>query len=182
MPDCEEDYHIQHAMRMFPVWKEEIKELENVSYEGLIKLYVDKVETVEGKPRCIDKDIKEMEWDELQSLACYLKLREIPLYKSGSIRAAREKAYEKYQEKVLEKRVFKTPQEIRHFKETMRRNLEALMISESEIEKRINEEIDKAFNMIENPDDPKNSYSFAKVDAIVVKDYNTPKPKKTAKV
>lgn len=185
MPDCEEEYLISHAIRMFPIWKKENKELKKVAFSGLIKLYVDKVEDVGGQPLCAGKDIKKMTWEELQSLACYLKLREIPLYRQGSLRAAQEKAYEVYQRDILEKKVFRTAQDIRVFKEQLRRNLENLMMKPSEIENKVEEAVKEGFSMLVNPNDPQNSYSFSRVASVIIKGYDIEqdeKPKKEKKV
>lgn len=182
IPNCTEEYHMTNAMRMFPIWKKDHKELKDIPFSGIIKLYIDDVEEVEGQPLCAGKDIKTMTWEELQSLACYKSLRGIPLYRSGSLRAAQEAAYESYQANVLKKRIFKQPRDVADFKETLRRNMENLMLSEDAIEERINDEMKTAFNMIVDMHNPQKSYSFAKVDSIIVEGYDVPKkPKKASK-
>jgi hypothetical protein len=168
IPDCPDEFVIQHTMRMFPIAKLSNKSLEGKSYHGLIKIYVDAVEDVEGQPDCCGKNIKDMTWEELQSLACMLNIREIPLYRQGSLRAAQEKAYEMYQGKILKKRVFRQPRDISNFKETMRRNLEAMMLTQDEIENRVREEVAKSFNMIVNPSNPNESYNFSKCEDIII--------------
>jgi len=178
MPDCPEEYILSHAMRMFPVWKNETKALDGINFDGIIKLYIDNVEEVDGEPLCVGKDIKEMTWEELQSMACYLMIREIPLYRSGALRSAQEKAYEMYQAKVLDKRVFKTAQDISRFKDDLRRNLEALMVSEQETNRRVDEAVEKGFSMLTDPHNPQNSYSFAKLPSIFIKGKKVDSPKK----
>lgn len=177
----QEEFYISHAMRMFPIWKKEKenKEFNDKPYAGLIKIYIDNVEVVEGTPACVGKDIKQMEWEELQELACYLRLREIPLYRAGSLRAAREKAYEMYQSHVLKKRIFKTPREIAMFKENIHRRMEDQMFTQQDIEERIEEEMDKAFDMTPDIHNPERGYNFSKLDPIKIKDYNPKKSKKT---
>lgn len=156
MPFCEDDYVIGHACRMFPIWLKNDKKIK-ANYEGLVKLHVDSWEEAEGKPICIGKDIKEMSWEELQSLACYKKLREIPLFKQGDLRSAREKAYERYCSAVLGKRVIKTNKELNDFK----KELSDKGISD------IEPYLAKELNMVKT-DDPSKSYNFAKLPSIVI--------------
>lgn len=197
IPDCSEEYHIPFAQRMFPIWKQskDNKKINEVPFSGLIKVYVDAAEEgVSGKPSCIGKNIKEMTWEELQDLACYLNLREIPLYRQGSLRAAQEKAYEMYKAKVEKCRVFKNAKDLTVYKETRRRDLEILINNQEEVENRIRAEIAKGFNMIVDKQNPALSYNFAALPPIVVKakdgekfdketaeDYNSEKSESDAK-
>ena len=176
-----EQYVIQHTMRMFPIAKSKNKKLEGESFHGLIKIYIDSVEDIEGIPDCCGKSLKTLTWEELQSLACMMNFREIPLFRQGSIRAAQEKAYELWQTRVLGKRLFRQAKDISQFKDSLRRNLEALMLQSNEIEERVDEEMKKAFSMIINPGNPSESYSFSKVDDIMVPAYNPITLKETKK-
>lgn len=65
-------------------------------FDTLRHCYIDKVEKVAGKPSIIGKDIKEMTWEELEELAVWKNLRQIPIYKTTDLRFAREKAYLEY--------------------------------------------------------------------------------------
>lgn len=177
IPECSDEYILSHTMRMFPIAKRANKSLEGKTFNGLIKLYIDGVETIEGSPDCCGKNIKEMTWEELQSLACLMNLREIPMYRQGAIRTAQEKAYEIYQAKVLNRRVFKQPKDIANFQDNLRRNMEAMMMTEDDIKQRIDAEMAKAFNMIVNSQNLKESYNFSKVDDIIIPAYN-PEDKK----
>jgi len=160
IPAHDWEYHIQHAMRMFPIWIENDKNFEDVNFEGIIKLRVDNVEEVDSEPTCLHKNIKELSWEDLQSLACYKKLREIPLYKKGDIRRAREKAYEKYEEIVNGKRVFKTKKQLKDFKSKME--------EQGLIEGEINRMISDALNMITDDENPEKSYNFTKLPDLYV--------------
>lgn len=173
IPNCKEDWIVPHTMRMFPIAKNTNKQLDGKSFNGLIKIYVDGVEEVEGTPDCCGKMLKTLTWEELQSLACVMYMREIPLYRQGSLRAAQEKAYELWQRDVNKRRIFRTVRDISHFKETLRRNLEALMLTNEAVEERVKEEVGKAFSMIVNPQNLQESYNFSKVDDIKIPDYTS---------
>lgn len=160
IPAGDWEWHITHATRMFPIWLKEDKRFEGVNFEGLIKIRVDEVEEVESTPICLHKDIKALNWDELQSLACYKRLRKIPMYQKGDIRRARENAYEAFEEIVNGKRIFKTPKEVSDFRKRMGEK----ELNENEIEKMISE----ALNMVEDPERPDTSYSFLKLPSIYV--------------
>lgn len=160
IPMCEEVYIKPHAMRMLPMWVREDKKLK-ANFEGAIKVYVDNYTETEGEILCIGKNIKEMSWEELQWLACYKGLREIPLYKKGDLRAAREKAYERYEEVVNGKMVIKTVQQLKSFKEEM--------AQKGRFPEEIEKMLEKSFNMIIDRDNPTKSYNFAKTPAIIVK-------------
>jgi hypothetical protein len=160
IPAHDWEWHITHAQRMFPIWVEKDKQFNGVNYEGIIKLRVDNVEEIEAEPVCLHKDIKEMTWEELMSLACYKKLRGIPHYKKGDIRFAREKAYREYEEHVNGKRVFTSPKELTDFRTKMAEK----ELSESEIEGMVR----KAFNMVVDLDRPDTSYNFVNLPPLFV--------------
>jgi len=155
------EYHIQHGQRMFPKFLEKNEKYADKNYEGLIKLYVDHVEEIDGEPECLHKDIKQMSWEELQSLACYKKLREIPLYKIGDIRKARERAYEVYTEQVEGRRVFRTVQDLQKF----RRNM---LADDKHTETEVDFLIEKSLNMVVDPERPDKSYNFANLPSLYV--------------
>ncbi|MHA1970363.1 MAG: hypothetical protein ACTSXE_00775, partial [Candidatus Thorarchaeota archaeon] len=71
LPHRNEDFFIRDAKRMFPVVQQKHKDLKKVRFEGLIRIDVDDFDDFEGKPECVGKDIKEMTWEELQSMSCY---------------------------------------------------------------------------------------------------------------
>ena len=160
IPENKWEYHTSHAQRMFPLALEKDKRYKDKNYEGLIKIYVDNVEEIEGDIICLHKNIKEMSWAELQSLACHKKLREIPLYKSGNLRTAREKAYIVYTEQINKRRVFKQVKDIKKFKEQMVED----RYSDPEIEKLVSE----ALSLIVDPENPKESYNFANLPSLYV--------------
>ena len=174
MPFCDEDYYIQFSQRLFPIYLRKDKRYNEKNYEGLIKIYIDAVEEMGGKPLCVGKDIKLMTWEELQSLSCYKKIREIPLYKIGDLRHARERAYIRYEEQVNGRRVFRTEQEIIKFKDSVTQELLRLQMNEREIELDISKRLSKALSLVVDPNNPMNSYSFMKLPPIVVAD---PEPK-----
>lgn len=161
VPFCTEEYYIGYAQRQFSVWYPTQKKYK-VNFRGLIKIRIDVAEESEGDIICIGKDIKQMDWEDLQSLALYKNLREIPYYRVGSLNAARERAYEVYEEKINGKRIFKTSVELKRFKERM----EQKEHTESEIEKMVSESL----NMIVDPERPERSYSFFKLPPMVVKE------------
>ena len=174
LPDCTEEYHISYAQRMFPIWKmqDQNKAIKKEPFAGLIKIFIDEVEEdAGGSPDCCGKDIKTMTWEELQSLACYLNLREIPLYRKGSLRGAQEKAYETYMKNIEQRKVFRTAKDISVLKERMYRNLEALELQQDEIEERVNEAIAKGFNMLVDPSTPETSYNFKTLAPVIIPDY-----------
>ena len=158
---AEYEYYIQFGTRMLPVWLAKDKRYMDTNYEGRIKVYVDDSKEVEGTPICLGKDIKEMTWEELMSLACFRKLREIPLYKDGDIRKARERAYIIYEEKINGRKILKNAQELKKFKE----KLEQAEYSEVEIEKRVGE----CLNLTQDEINPIKSYNFAKLPPMIVK-------------
>lgn len=66
--------------------------------------YVDNAEQVDIDPQefgFVGKDIKDMDYEDLQYLAACKGLVSIPHYKSGGIRSQREVAYKEYHQEVL---------------------------------------------------------------------------------
>lgn len=168
VPHTNEEFFIRDAQRMFPVYREKHPKHRTKRYEGFIRCDVDDWEEIEGTPNCCGKDIKEMTWTELQELSCLYNIREIKLYKSCGIREARENAYMHYQEKVKGRRIFKTEIEVQRFKDEQEQIGMRLGLSRLEIQERINKVMDNAFLMIKDPDNIKNSYSFAKAPEEII--------------
>jgi len=160
VPYCDEEFILSFAMRLFPMYLKINKKIK-ANFEGLIKMHKDDYEEAEGEIPCIGKDIKKMSWEEIQWLACYKRLRDIPSYKSGDIRTAREKAYEEYERIVNGKRVFKNSQQLKKFKEDL--------LEKGRFPEEIDVIVNKSFNMISDIERPDNSYNFAKLPALIVK-------------
>lgn len=80
-----------------PKFRERIKRIR--------ECYVDDLEVVDAEFSFVGKDIRAMSQEELQDLATAKDLRLIPLYKMGSEREARIKAYAAYSEEVLKEPV-----------------------------------------------------------------------------
>jgi len=171
IPACDEEYHTQHAKRMMWIVAKTDKKLEKIPFRGLIQIYVDSWEKCEGGPACLDKDVKEMDWLELQHMACCLKVREIPLYLNGSIRNAREKAYETYMKVIKKRKVLKSGKDRKIIAEKVHRRFAAELangdITNAELEFKVQDELNKAFNMIVDPNNKENSYSYARLPKLV---------------
>ncbi len=60
------------------------------------KCWVDDVKKDDREPTFAGKNIKELNWDEIQELAIAYDLNKIPLYRSCSLREARVSAYKEY--------------------------------------------------------------------------------------
>lgn len=180
IPYCDEKYFKTFAERMLPIYIKKDNRYKKKNYEGRIKIYIDKVEEFDGKPLCIGKNIKEMNWEELQSLACYLQpkardMMSIPLFRGGDLRAAREKAYELYVRHIQGRRVFKSEVDITQFKDRMFQQGMRMQMTDSEIKADINKKMENSLSMVVNPKDPKNSYKFRDLPPIVIED---PEPNK----
>lgn len=105
MPDCPEEWIKSNAInRCFVMQAEKIfkKRIESIH-----SLYVDNVEALKPKkgkdgveevlvPSCCGKNIKSLNWEELQDLAMMFCLRAVPLYRSCDLRQARVIAYREY--------------------------------------------------------------------------------------
>lgn len=100
MPDCEEDMIKSNAInRCFTRQAEKVfkKRIDSIN-----SLYVDKVvKNDKLVPSCCGKEIKTLDWDELQEFAIMYNLRGVPLFRSTDLRTARVKAYREYCEKIL---------------------------------------------------------------------------------
>ena len=162
-----EDHYLPMAMRMFPIAMRNNKNIKDKNFEGIIKLYVDTVSDANGEPLCAGKDIKEMNWEDLQSLACALRIREIPMYHQGSLRGAQEKSYELYQKIIKKRRVYKSPLDKKKVRERLQRMWKNKYDMQDELDQAIKEEMKKGFDMTINPQNKEMSYSFVKLPALV---------------
>lgn len=105
MPDCPDDWIKSNCInRCFIRMAEKVFKKR---VDSIHSLYVDSVERnykpkdgKEMKPSCCGKKIKTLTWDELQDMAIMFCLREIPLYRDGDLRQAREIAYRQYCTKI----------------------------------------------------------------------------------
>lgn len=101
MPFCEEDFIMFNVQnRMLQLWLKADKRYTQ-HFEMMRTVHIDNVETIEGEPEIVGKNIKEMSWEELQILAAYKHLRNIPAYRTTDLRYAREVAYCEYSRLIL---------------------------------------------------------------------------------
>jgi len=105
MPECSEDWIQSHVMNRFIGQWLKADSRYPARFNSRRTCYIDKVEKVAGNASCIGKDIKSLNWDELQELAVIKNLFQIPLIHATDLRAARETAYLQYSEKVLGKKI-----------------------------------------------------------------------------
>lgn len=91
----------QNVMRMLPLAITNSSKCKH-RFETLNSFYIDKKEVIKDM-ECpmFEKDIKEMEWEDLQHLAISKNLRTIPLYRQTELRLAREKAYQLFCSEIL---------------------------------------------------------------------------------
>lgn len=105
MPDCPDEWIKANCInRCFvraaeKVFKKRIDSIHSLYVDSVEKDYKPK-DGKEIKPSCCGKNIKSLTWDELQDLAIMFNLREIPLYRDGDLRRAREIAYKQYCTKI----------------------------------------------------------------------------------
>lgn len=105
MPDCPDEWIKSNCInRCFvrmaeKVFKKRIDSIHSLYVDAVEKDYKGK-DGKETKPSCCGKNIKSLTWDELQDLAIMFCLREIPLYRQGDLRTAREIAYKEYLTKI----------------------------------------------------------------------------------
>lgn len=156
-----ENYRIFYASRMFRMARLQDKECKEHNFEGLIKIYVDDFKHINGKPSCVGKDIKHMEWADLQDLACILPLREIPFLHDGNVRSAKEKAYETYMKVIKKHKVIKTEKDLKVLREDVKMSVERRGMSPQELEDAINSNMPEVFDMRPGV------YSFNKLPPII---------------
>jgi len=183
MPKCPEEYYITHAVRMFPIVMKENKKLQKIVYNGLISIYVDDAVDCDGMPLCVNKDVKEMNVNELQHLACCLKVREIPFIGTCDVRKMREKAYETYMKVIKKKKILKSGLYKKKITEKIHRKYASELssgdITSTELNMKVQEELNDCFNMIVDPNNRENSYSFANLKPLVpIKSSNSVDTKK----
>ena len=101
------EFHMRS--RHIPMWlqqkaKKESAGKEVKTYLKTLEMWIDdEMQEVEHEFSFIGKDIKEMTREELQDLALYNDLRQIPLYHKSSVRTMREKAYKAYKKHIDDK-------------------------------------------------------------------------------
>jgi hypothetical protein len=160
MPFCDPEHLVGNAQRLFAIWVQD-SEYKKLNYEGTIKIHVDDYEACDHYFEFIGKSIKDMNWEDLQYLACYKNIREIPLYRVGELRAAQERAYIEYERRVNNKRIFRTVQDVRKFKDEM--------LAKDRDEEEISRMMSKSLNLVVDPAHPESSYNFAKMPDIIVR-------------
>lgn len=103
VPAVEEDLLLSAVRKRYaPLWlRNNPKYTKRV--HSIRECYVDAAEETEKEFSFFGKDIKVMTQEELQDLAVFANIREIPLYKKVSDREARAKAYSLYSAKILRK-------------------------------------------------------------------------------
>lgn len=99
MPDCEEEMIKSNAINR--CFSRQAEKVFKKRVDSIHSLYVDKVKSTDKIPTCAGKQIKELDWDELQDFAIMYNLRGVPLFRSTDLRTARVKAAREYAEKIL---------------------------------------------------------------------------------
>lgn len=100
MPDCEEDMIKSNAINR--CFARQAEKVFKKRIDSIHALYVDKVKKNDKEaPSCCGKEIKTLDWDELQEFAIMYNLRGVPLFRATDLRTARIKAYREYVEKIL---------------------------------------------------------------------------------
>lgn len=103
MPSCDEEWINSHVQnRYLPILLKDSKKYVK-RFDMMRKCYLDDYKIDDEEPDIIGKDILKMDWKELQDLAVYKHLLEIPLFQATSLRQARQTAYLAYNEKILGK-------------------------------------------------------------------------------
>ena len=98
IPDCPESRMLSALInRVLP------RHFATQSFSANGKCFIDKVRKSNAKASYAGKNLKELEWDEIQDLAIALDLVEVPLFRASSLREAREKTYRAFCNKVLGK-------------------------------------------------------------------------------
>lgn len=105
MPECPEEWIKSHISNRFIGQWIKADSRYPARFNSRRSIYIDKIEKVAGKPSCVGKDIKDLNWVELQELAVLKHLCKIPLIHAVDIRSARETAYLEYSEKILDKKI-----------------------------------------------------------------------------
>lgn len=98
VPDCDEDV-LESVLRTryAKMWLTESKKYKDRVYDKFVReVYIDNVEKADGEPKFVGKNLKELTFEEMQDLATAKWIRDIPIYRSGSLRAAQLKCYKDY--------------------------------------------------------------------------------------
>lgn len=104
IPYQDEDIAFMHVKDRFAaMWITNDPRFENRVY-SLREVFVDSMEEVEHAFSYVGKDIRELNIEELQDLATAYDLREIPLWRKGSVRHAQNVAYAEFGSKVLKRK------------------------------------------------------------------------------
>lgn len=166
-PFVAEEFHITSAMRLFPIYLRKNKEYAKLNFEGLIKIFIDSVKEVEGELSFVGKDIKEMSWEELQDMACYFNLREIPFFQHGELRTAKEKSYEIFMKVIKKRKVIKSAVDKKILTEKIRMRCQALAMDERETQDEIQKDFVNIFDMTVDPNNLEKSYSYLKLPPLI---------------
>mgnify|MGYP003385335116 CR=1 FL=1 len=106
IPFCDEDVAFMHIKsRYAPIWITTDGRYQKDRVYSVRETYVDSIEEIEHEFSYVGKDIKLMTAEELQDLATAKDLREIPLWRKGSVRHAQNIAYAQYSKLVLGKKI-----------------------------------------------------------------------------
>ena len=115
IPFCGEEHAKMHAIGRYAArWIKEVKKADGEPMypkrvDLIPEIHVDDIQETVGELSFAGKDIRELSYEELQDLATCKDLREIPLYKVGSLRSQREKAYLVYAQYILHKTELSKP-------------------------------------------------------------------------
>jgi hypothetical protein len=100
IPYQDEDIAFMHVKdRYAAMWITGDERFKNRVY-SLREVFIDSMEEVEHEFSYIGKDIREMSIEDLQDVATAYDLREVPLWRKGSVRQAQNVAYAEYGTKV----------------------------------------------------------------------------------
>lgn len=93
MPECANGKVLSNVQNrvMHRVFKDASK-----PYSSAGKCWVDDVKKDDREPSFVGKNLKELNWDEVQELAIAYDLTKVPLYRTCSLREARVSAYKEY--------------------------------------------------------------------------------------
>jgi hypothetical protein len=101
IPYQDEDIAFMHVKdRYAAIWITSDERFKNRVYK-LREVFIDSMEEIDHDFSYVGKDIRELNIEELQDLATAYDLREIPLWRKGSVRHAQNVAYAEFGTKVL---------------------------------------------------------------------------------
>jgi hypothetical protein len=97
MPECDEKMVLSHVgARFIGDWINDDPRYKGKRFNSARSTYVDGIEVVKGLPRCNGKDIRKMEWSDIQDLAVAKNLLRIQTKNTVDLRVARGVAYMEY--------------------------------------------------------------------------------------